>query len=849
MSDPTPPIEVQRFGRSQTPESPRPLHAPQPSNIPVLHNQMDPVFNDTATYNIPNNTTASLYSEQNRNLPDSSAEDHDPVLSFFRGAEAESSLSQEMTTQEQFQAADITAAQPIEPAPVTASTEHADNDFSTSASALSGPMLTQPSHSATLFPSMAQEEANNQDGGAQAFYASSANQDLPPNPYSAPSDVKSEEGGVDYQSLLDTIAQSASTAPTADPMTAPTTAASDAHQSTKSFPAIPGLPPKPPTQEIGPEYASDQPSQALQLPPLVHSANLPQAQQGNRAPADVIVTQIGEGGFNANGIASLPPMYQTPTEMSHPAPIDTTMANSYQLYGPSSAPGDRPWTPGTQRVYDKFLDEERGYVTEGIWDKFPNGSRLFVGNLASEKVTKRDLFHIFHRHGRLAQISIKQAYGFVQFLESASCHAALQAEQGSEIRGRKIHLEVSKPQKNTRGSGAAGGQAASKPNVRRRSRSPERSRSNAERFAPRPAFSDHHDEAARRRNDFRPARSPSPRRYRSRDDYRTAHSPHAFQFQDPRPRSPAAFPAFPPPFPAQGYDEDAALPIPRREPRDIPDVQLLILDPSVAPPFINWVEQTFQSKGLKTSTIWLNPRLPLQAVVKRQIIEGVQAIVKLIQNNQFNSRVPLQVFDRSAGASNVNFNEYVDLDIAVAADIVLHARSKERAMMQQAHHTQYPPRPAFHPPTPYGHHMPQQSPQQFSPTGPPQFQQQRPPPLSPHNHFPYQPHQPQFPQHASPATPAGNAPTLQQLLANLGQPNASAPTANPPSAQGHRQADLGGLLSNIAARQQSQALPYAQQPPQPLQQAYGAQAGPQGFGNGQQSNVQNIMDQLARYQR
>src|SRR5271168_4085685 len=47
-----PPVEARRYRKSQTPESPRPLHIPEPSNIPVLQNQMDPVFNDTTTYDI-----------------------------------------------------------------------------------------------------------------------------------------------------------------------------------------------------------------------------------------------------------------------------------------------------------------------------------------------------------------------------------------------------------------------------------------------------------------------------------------------------------------------------------------------------------------------------------------------------------------------------------------------------------------------------------------------------------------------------------------------------------------------------------------------------------------------------
>jgi RNA recognition motif-containing protein len=53
-------------------------------------------------------------------------------------------------------------------------------------------------------------------------------------------------------------------------------------------------------------------------------------------------------------------------------------------------------------------------------------------------VTKRDLFHLFHKYGKLAQVSIKQAYGFIQFLDADACYRALEAEQGGVVRGRKI---------------------------------------------------------------------------------------------------------------------------------------------------------------------------------------------------------------------------------------------------------------------------------------------------------------------------------------------------------------------------------------------------------------------------
>ena len=71
-----------------------------------------------------------------------------------------------------------------------------------------------------------------------------------------------------------------------------------------------------------------------------------------------------------------------------------------------------------------------------------------TGNLPTERVTKRDLYHIFHKYGKLAQISIKQAYGFIQFLEAPACKQALDVEQGAVVRGRKVRkYQLSRLQK------------------------------------------------------------------------------------------------------------------------------------------------------------------------------------------------------------------------------------------------------------------------------------------------------------------------------------------------------------------------------------------------------------------
>lgn len=51
---------------------------------------------------------------------------------------------------------------------------------------------------------------------------------------------------------------------------------------------------------------------------------------------------------------------------------------------------------------------------------------------------KKDVFDIFSPYGRLAQISLKQAYGFVQYHKVSEGQAATNALQGVEISGRKI---------------------------------------------------------------------------------------------------------------------------------------------------------------------------------------------------------------------------------------------------------------------------------------------------------------------------------------------------------------------------------------------------------------------------
>ncbi|KAA8566610.1 hypothetical protein EYC84_009155 [Monilinia fructicola] len=347
--------------------------------------------------------------------------------------------------------------------------------------------------------------------------------------------------------------------------------------------------------------------------------------------------------------------------------------------------GDRPF----RKKYDEFLDRERTYVTEGLWERFPKGSRLFIGNLPSEKLTKRDLFHVFHKYGELAQISIKQAFGFVQFHDAAACFKALEMEQGKEVRGRKMHLEVSKAQKNTRKEHTSG-RSRNSQFESRGSNYNQNDRNHNDRYRSQQPHS-----TQRAHDGYRPGRSPSPSRgYRGRDEHRSTRNSASYDSRDRR-RSRSPFSG------AQrgGYrdrspsprtreaNEDGTLQIPRREPSMVPDVQIILMA-ELDRGFVSWVEGELRGRGVKTEVMFLSPRLPLQAVVRRQILEGVIAVSQLDVRSQNASKIPLQVFDRSGGINAaVRFDEYQDLEPKIAAELVVRAKSL-------AQRPQYPPNSA-----------------------------------------------------------------------------------------------------------------------------------------------------------
>ncbi|KKK21212.1 hypothetical protein ARAM_003986 [Aspergillus rambellii] len=476
---PDSPDEALHFrGKTLTPESPRPLHIAEPANIPVLQNQMDPVFNDTSTYEKSVRISEDIYHVHHNGLLSS----HGPYTGSggaggnagsIQGSEQQPPSQHHSHIQGSFHpgrlrvngdgrmdpnittplTAIITAPfpAPSNPSPPSQTTEpytqKATPDSSLTASPTSDPISLLAHPVPGLPPSSFSHPPHEIPFAHEVDHQAAPQSRLDPE---AKPDDNSAEGDVDFQNLLDNLPPS--TAPSAPTVSGTT------HLSTEDPSATPqaGLPPRPPPQEkpsIHPNYnPSDDIRSYHQLPAhTTPDASNPYTTQQSSYQSNAALPPLAAAGApgTSSGTSALPPppiaSFQQPpsaaAESQEAAPSVAQKAGRVERPPRIAKPGvpdeDAPWGPEVQKKYDEFLHDERVYVTEGLWDRFPYGSRLFVGNLPTERVTKRDLFHIFHNYGKLAQISIKQAYGFIQFLDASACKKALDSEQGAVVRGRK----------------------------------------------------------------------------------------------------------------------------------------------------------------------------------------------------------------------------------------------------------------------------------------------------------------------------------------------------------------------------------------------------------------------------
>ncbi|PFH57519.1 hypothetical protein XA68_14905 [Ophiocordyceps unilateralis] len=628
----------------------------------------------------------------------------------------------------------------------------------------------------------------------------------PPEPATNP-DAESRDPSLDIQKLVaDLTAQPAESGSEGEP------SPPSAEPSTAALPSSSSLPPRPPQPQTGsPSYAD---AAALNPIPAASSTVAGTAPPTSEQPAS----------------GATPPASAEPASsvLASPATgMDASPAAAFlnaQLHASHTAPTlSRDGESGAdyQRQWEQFTADERQYMSDAKWDRFPDGSRIFIGNLSSDKVSKRDVFDVFHKYGKLAQISLKSAYGFVQYHTVDEGRKAMLNLQNIEIKGRRIHLEVSRVQEKAK---------------------KDRGRSPSDRARGRRGDKHHQG-----RDDYRPHRNHSPRRggggggggdYHSRDDnFGRSRGYDSARGGRGRSRSPdygrkdrdAYRRRSPSPHGRSRHEAD--LDLPRRYGPDVPDVQF-ILQPEVNRDFASYIESVFKAKGLKTEVMYLHPRFPKDQVIQRQAAEGVYGVVDLDLISQEVGRIPVQVFDRSGGGNNVRFDKYVNLPPETAAEVIVRAKATAAAIYGQGYAAGYG--------NPYGGHHPQ------APHGT-GYPGAYPPPQQP---------QPSAADIANLIGQVDNA-TLQRILSSIsGAPQAPAITpgygVGPPAPAAGSQVDIQGLLGSLGG------LPPAQQhgpPPGQYGAAYGSQAPNGGPTNAAPSGaeaaaqVQNIMAQLARYRQ
>lgn len=318
------------------------------------------------------------------------------------------------------------------------------------------------------------------------------------------------------------------------------------------------------------------------------------------------------------------------------------------------------------------------------------------------------------------------------------------------------------------------------------------------------------------RDEYRSYRSPSPRGYRERYDDR----------RRPRSRSPGY---------RGGYqreplrDDSDDLPLPRRHPHEVPDVQILALG-QLETDFIQWVEKAFITRGHRVNTIRVSPMLNENAVIRRQIMEGVIAVSRLRHENQEASKIGLTIFKRNLGTRDVQYEEYSDLDPSIAAELVAREKQSQPAPPNANPYAAYS---AYSlPPPPFPYPQPPQG-QGFPPAFPPPLPPPGYPPMPP----PYPPPPPNLMTNVNP--------NLQNLLGNLhASPNTPQTAGSAPS--------YGALSYGAPTPTSAQQYGY---PPQTLGQAApppggagagsGAAAAPPAGQN--QPNVQAILARLGNY--
>lgn len=431
------PTEATHFrGKTLTPESPVPVHIPEPQNIPVLMNQNDLQFNNMSTHMEqqypPQNSAMAEDEGFQRHLTEFLAQETVPLdtnsskaddnTQFIDGRTDENgghqfhhdnALAYEGdTTQERQDLAGsnthlTTDDQPSVPSDYDNPSTLANDPPTSFTPSQSQIPSTNTDHVVTTSVDHPQEPPVSQGPGA----------DVPQAQKDSETQSQASSSGLDgdfvnYQSLLDNLSPSTSVAPIPENATSTTVAAplgtsspSSVQTPIATLPVPVGLPPRPPPQEkpaIHPNYSPGEDIRSYHNPPAAQNSNAStsyNAQSSNtqRPPQGYVHNK----GIAPNGMPPPPlatfqqPITKHNQTQSSPQEQQYRQRDQYgrsqgdTLTTPTEGEGGQPRSPDIERLYEEFLRDEAIYVAEGTWDRFPQGSRLFVGSFYTITLNKQ----------------------------------------------------------------------------------------------------------------------------------------------------------------------------------------------------------------------------------------------------------------------------------------------------------------------------------------------------------------------------------------------------------------------------------------------------------------------------
>jgi hypothetical protein len=353
----SPPQEAEHIRhQSLTPESPRPQNVPSPANIPILVEHMDADYNDLSHSTAASSTPASHFA-QHAHQHASNAITSAPYFADPSSTAAYQHLA----------GAAAPGGGENAPAGYAQSTGYGVSSMGTQAhgtSSMQNFSSQHPSHTASAADA---SQAHRQDLPSAYPYSHDsayAAQHAPPqSAQGAPYQTEARNGpNVDVQALLDSLTPAATSANPGQYAAAhmPIQSAQPQHNAS-SLPSATNLPARPPTQEQPATHPNYDPNDDIR-------SHHPQNQ---RAP-----------NVQQRGSASLQPLNAQSQDYASMQPHGSNApSHAQQQTKRSSTPDDEDqrWPPEVNRKYEEFLEQERKFVTEGQWDQFPMGSRLFIG--------------------------------------------------------------------------------------------------------------------------------------------------------------------------------------------------------------------------------------------------------------------------------------------------------------------------------------------------------------------------------------------------------------------------------------------------------------------------------------